>query len=513
LNYSYTLPYGTTALPTIEYEKGHIGQTVTTTPDGVNGNYIITVTSESGNVTNNYIIGFSVEPSNNSALAGITVNDENITGFDAQIFEYKVILPYGTTQVPVINYVAGDSVQNIVVTQANTLSDTAIIVVAAENGINRTTYRVSFEINLSDNAYLADILIGGEPLRTIATGFVADINFNSEEFYYNVTLPYGTTSIPEIEWVGQIADYNTIQYFEGNLDDLSSRILVVSQDLSNTNEYFITFVVAKSNNSRLNDILVNGVSIDGFNSDTLAYHIKYPVGTSYDQLATAEDITYILGEEHQTVVKTRTSDNTIIITVTAQDGVSQSVYVITQEILLSNNALLTDILVNNISLDGFSPQIFNYEYVLPFGTSQVPDLAYVKAEEFQIVDITKGFVNEHSYIYVTAEDGTTTNVYSVLFKVSGENPGDMPGVDDICLTYRGDGIWQASSRRNSVGIVIYSTGGALVYKSDVTVADPNDDLCSGSVGIQFRIPVKGVFVYSFIYNNKRIIDSKKAINR
>ncbi|MDR3327829.1 MAG: hypothetical protein LBT04_06890 [Prevotellaceae bacterium] len=513
LNYSYTLPYGTTVLPSIEYEKGHIGQTVAITPAGVNGDCIITVTSESGNVINSYTISFSVEPSNNSALRGITVDGENIAGFDAQILEYKVSLPYGTTRVPVINCVVGDSVQNIVVTQANTLSDTAVIVVTAQNGINRTTYRVSFEINLSNNACLADILISGEPLRTVATGFVADINFNSEEFYYNVTLPYGTTSIPEIEWIGQVADYDIIQYFEGNLDALSSRILVVSQDLSNTNEYFITFAVAKSNNSRLNDILVNGVSINGFNSDTLAYHIKYPVGTPYDMLATAESITYILGEEHQTVIKTQTSDNTIIITVTAQDGVSQSVYIITQEILLANNAYLADILVNNVSLDGFSPQIFDYEYVLPFGTSQVPNLAYIKAEEAQTVDITKGFVNERSYIYVTAEDGITSNVYSVLFKVSGDNPGDMPSPDDVCLTYRGDGIWQASSRRNSVSIVVYSTGGALMYKSNVIVADPNDDLCSGSVGTQFRVHLKGVFVYSFIYNNKRTIESKKAINR
>lgn len=515
MNYTYSLPFGTTALPQVEYEKGHAGQTVTVEPNGVRGVYKINVTSESGEATNQYTIAFSVEKSNDASLYGIKVDGMAIIGFNSEIYEYTVDLPYGTTNVPTVTATAKDNTQTIVITPATTLADTTVITVTAEDGTTVRTYKVSFKILKSSNAYLADILIDGEPLRVNASNHKASIDFAKTEYWYNVMMPYATTTAPVVTWLPDVADYDTI-YIEqnGGLEDtIDVKITVVSQDLSTTNEYFLTVFKEKSNNSRLADIRINGNTISGFHSDTLFYHIQHPVHSDPETVwITPSQVAWSLGEEHQTASIAESENHTLIITVTAQDGVSTTIYVITQERLLSDNALLADLKVGGVSLQDFQPEKFDYIYMLPFASVQVLEVDYLKGEEEQTVDVAKGFVNEKTFVYVTAEDGKTTNTYSVLFKVSEDNPGEIPTAEDVCFSRLGDQIWKATSKRNNVEIAIYDRAGRLIFRADVPLSDPNDELCQSSTFVSIPIMQSGVYVYSFIYNKKRVIFSGKFVN-
>ena len=110
---------------------------------------------------------------------------------------------------------------------------------------------------LSDNALLENIFIGGVALTQKAETFKADEDFAPENFSYNIGLPFGTTVLPEITWVAQVADYDTIYLTKQAMCNGICTITVVSQDKMNTHEYELTFSVVKSNNNSLQDLLVD----------------------------------------------------------------------------------------------------------------------------------------------------------------------------------------------------------------------------------------------------------------
>lgn len=507
--YSYLLPHGTTTLPVINYTKGHPGEVVNVVSNGVNGIYQIIVTSESGQVTNTYSISFSVEPSHDANLGNILNNGSTLTGFDPLIYRYTITLPYGTTTLPVISYEAGDNGQTIVMNAASTPNDTTIIVVTAEDGIVTATYYITYVVALSDNALLDMIFINGEAIIMQANRFTADSDFDSEDFYYNITLPYGTTTMPTITWRGQVADYTSIELTFDSIPGTAT-ITVTSQDGMVINDYILFFFIKKSDNAYLADLTIDGVTVPGFAPDSMTYHIVYPVGTDPNTLPDVPNIGYTPGEANQTVTITN-QDGAIVVTVVAEDGVTTFSYVITFEILKSDNALLADLLVNGVSIDGFEPTRFEYEYLLPFGSSVVPELTYVKGEPSQTVDVMMGFINDYSNVYVTAEDGTEVT-YSVYFRVSTDNPGEVPTSDDVALNFLGNGTWRASTTRNNVVIRIYTATGVLIKDSSVPVAGPNEDIHQpDATGVDFHTEKTGsIYVYAFFYEKKRLKTGKIA---
>lgn len=507
--YSYMLPNGTTTLPTIVYTKGHPGEVVNVVSNGVRGVYQIIVTSESGRFTNTYSIAFSVEPSHDANLGNILNNGSSLTGFDPYIYNYTITLPYGTTTLPVMSYAAGEPNQTINMVSAVTPNDTTIITVVAEDGVTTAIYYITYVVALSDNALLDMIFINGEALITNANSYTADSNFDPEDFYYNISLPYGTTTMPTITWRGQVADYTSIVLTFDTIPGTAT-ITVTSQDGLVINDYSLFFDIRKSSYAYLADLTIDGVTVPGFAPDSMSYHIVYPIGTDPNTLPDVANIGYVLGEAGQTVTITN-QDGAIVVTVVAEDGISTFSYVITFEILKSDNALLADLLVNGVSLDGFEPTRFEYEYLLPFGSSVVPELTYVKGEPSQLVDVQMGFVNDYSYVYVTAEDGTEVT-YAVFFRVSTDNPGDIPTADDVAFNYLGNGTWRASTTRNNVEVRVYSATGAILWSSSVPVADPNEDIHQpDATGVNFQAGKEGkIYVYGFFYEKKRLLTGKIA---
>ncbi|MDR1544425.1 MAG: hypothetical protein LBS50_08490 [Prevotellaceae bacterium] len=516
-NYQYVLPFGTTELPQIAYEKGHPNQTVITADNGVSGDYTFTVTSENGANTNVYTVSFSVAPSPNPYLANIFANNTEIAGFIPEVLEYQVIVIYGTATVPTITWTLENEYQTVEPTFAATLADTTFLLVTAQDGIHTATYKIYFEVKKSNNALLRDIKIDGEIVAINARNHKSNYDFASQQFDYEIILPYGTEILPEITWEGQIqiTDYHSIIYDDSGIDGATGTVTieVTSQDESTTNLYILTFSVAKSDNSKLDDILLKEVSLSDFDADTLFYTIYYPIGTAESELLTAADVVGVKSDPNQTVNVSEVENHIIVITVTAQDGVSTTVYVIEQVILKSDNALLANILIDDVPLKDFSPTKFKYVYKLPFGVAEVPDIKYVKSEETQEVEISAPrYVNDTTFIWVTAEDGITENIYKIFFEVSDENPGETPTAADVCFSIYSyaDGVYKASTTKNNVSIVIFDTSGRLVHKANIPLSDPNDDLCSGEVGVKFNFGLrKGqIYIYTFIYNGKKRIVTK-----
>ena len=514
LIYNHTFPHTATDF-TVDYAKAHAGQNIAVENNGIFNNYKITVTSESGNFTNQYIINFNVEPSPYAYLESIFSDGILIQNFFPEALEYKLILPYGTQNVPNITYISGNIAQNIILANAATLNDTTFISITAENGVNQNIYKISFETILLNNALLDNIFINGEPLRTDAANFTADKDFNSQISDYEVILPFSTTEFPAVGWIGQVADYHSINFINNGFDDISV-IEIISQNQRVINEYSIKFAVALSSNSALRSISLNGKLLSGFNSEILHYTIEYPIGTQISEIINSENaVGFVKGDEHQNVAVNIEDDNTIVIIVTAQNG-SWRVYVIEQIILKSSNAFLADIVIGNEPLrinansfhadKNFDPNIFEYEITLPFKDTDILNFDGIKQEEGQTIECIKKPIDYTSTIIVTAEDGKMENIYKIKFVNSGISTDAVPTKENTCFTLY-DGICKFTTNRNNVSVLIFDLMGRLVFNSNVQLTIPENNLCESEIGVTFQNAKKGqIYIYMFLHNSKTKID-------
>ncbi len=507
--YNVMLPIGATQLPVITIEAGDAYQTISVDSAGLTSPYVISVTAENGN-EQSYTINFTVEKSHDATLQSILVDGELLTGFDYEIYNYVVQVPYGSVDVPVVSYVASQpDIQTVTLVSATSLSDTTYITVVAEDDTTSIVYKVSFEITKSSNAQLSAIRVGGELISMQASGFVADNDFDKDDYIYYITFPYGTEVLPEITWDGVVADYESIT-IKGDTVRGQSIITVVSQDRYYVNDYVLNFDVKLSDDAQLKSLNIGDDLLSDFDTNNYAYLIQFPIGTDTLDLPTVEDVVFEKMLESQTVVVEQSNPTEIVVTVTAENGTTINVYVINFEILLSDNSYLSSILVDGIEIDGFSPTIFDYTYYLYKGAS-MPTFEGVKAEESQIIEYIISPVGEMSHIYVDAEDGSFSE-YRILFTYSSINTGDVPSSSDVAWTDLGNGRYQASTIRNNVTVMIYNSQGLRIMSEAVGIVDANEDLSSshdGGTVLQFSNS-NLFYIYVFVYDNQ-VISSGKFI--
>lgn len=105
------------------------------------------------NIVNSHI------PSSNALLSSLTVNGSLISGFNPNTTEYYMQIALGS-RMPNVGAVAEDTFATVVITQAQSLSGNASVMVTAENGTTRN-YIVHFtaiKVNIS-NPVVTDVLL------------------------------------------------------------------------------------------------------------------------------------------------------------------------------------------------------------------------------------------------------------------------------------------------------------------------------------------------------------------
>ncbi len=496
LSYNYVLPYGTTELPVVEVEASEpTWQKINQQPGGVNGDYIIHVLAEDGITEREYVIHFSVAKSNNALLKDLLVAGQSLDGFDGETFVYTYPLPYGSASVLAVEGVKMMDTQTIEITQAATPADTTYLVVTAEDGITNNTYKVVWEVEKSSNANLQMIYYNGIEVP----------DFDPENTYYeNIELPYGTTEKPVIEWIQGDKD----QTVSVEQTENGAIVKVVAQD-GTVNEYQLTFVIAKSDENRLKNLFVNGVSVPNFNPDSTRYEVIYPFGTLESELATIEDVTYEVFDPIEDVLLL-SSEDVLLVRVTAENG-SVRVYEITQTIALSDNTRLDDILINGESIPGFDPDVLGYVYWLPYGSASVPsDITYVSSDTTQTISMSINQLGELTKIYVTAQDGTEA-IYTIQFNVDDFDPSTTPTAENVCVTSRADNSWKFTTNCNNVVLYLSTLDGKVIMKVHLPLVDPNvKEICSEEAnGFIFDQALDRVVAYYFVHQNKTIVKSGK----
>ena len=495
LEYTYVLENGVESHPVVNPIPMDDYQKIEVDDSGVFGDYKIYVTAQNGN-RQVYVIHFGVEKSKDATLTDILADGESIPNYDSEIFDYTVILPYGSTRVPIVTYVSPNpKLQTITVSQAKSLTDTTTIVVVAEEETISNTYRIAYKVEESSNASLGGIYLDG----TLLEGFDND---NAE---YYVSLPYGTENLPEVTVVQGDEDQNVTITTEG----LETSVLVVSQNGLNMSEFVIYYTIDKNSENRLKSLLWKGKKISDFDPLVGEYLISFPAGTEPDAFPKVEEITYEVFDSTEVVTVSESNGN-IIVTVVAENG-DIRIYAIASEVLLSDDTHLEGIYIDGVLIKDFDPDQLEYVYKLPFGTVVAPtDITYIAGSDKQEVIIAENPITEPTQIFVTAEDGTTVE-YRIHYEVSTFNPTTIPTENNVCITSLPGGKWRFTTDCNMVNIMLSTLDGKVFFNEKIDLVNPNCyDLCSEDAeGVVYAPVDDRVIVYFFVYNNKTIIKGGK----
>ena len=421
----YSLGENATAIPTIEAMRGAgsltnakgttksfpgrklSGNEITIVPGDLNNTpTVITVKAEDNSSTTTYRIQFQKAASSNAKLAGISVNGEALTGFSATKYNYSVDLPYGTTAAPVVAAEGQEDAQVINITQPTSVNGTATIKVTAANKTATQTYTINFKVGLLADNELQDILVNGKSIP----------GFNPSQTIYKVSLPVGTTQMPTVTYVSKYpaGEQTVVATAPSIIDGGQYTLAVTTPGNQIAKVYKLNFKLEESSYTYLNTLQVAGGYITNFQPDNFTYYINLPLGTT-----AIPDITYTVGDEFQTVAVTPLGagvlDGTVRVTVTAGNG-DQSVYKLVFSTEKSDRSTLNNIFIGGVALEGFSQDVTSYNYVLPVGTTNLPEITWEQGDEFQTVTPTYAGTNGKSRITVTAGDGSTT-IYIISFSV------------------------------------------------------------------------------------------------
>lgn len=401
-DYTVEVPVGE-EIPVITYQKGDAFQKVEEIEEG--NVYKLVVTAENGD-TFTYSITFSTNYTSNSSLAGITLDGELIEKFSSDKFDYNITLPVGTRNLPEIGVISGADGQDVQI-RTNGVNGVAEIVVTADDGVTKSTYTIAFSVKLSEVATLLDILLDGVSLE----GFQAD------KTEYTVNLPVGTRTWPIVSWVAG-DEYQTITPSEEEINMYNKvvKITTLAEDGINSKTYTVNLVVEKSDNDKLKDIQLDNLSLEEFKPENNSYKVELPVGTTE-----YPTVTYTEGDEYQTInTEVSEAGDKVTIKVQAENG-NERTYTVEFVILHSSNADLSAIYVNYELIEGFTPAVTEYNYVLPYGSTELPEVTYDMAETWQVVTVEENGVNGDYKINVLAEDGKSSKTYIIHFSVAKSN--------------------------------------------------------------------------------------------
>ncbi len=290
----------------------------------------VIVTAEDGVTTQTYNVNLlCFILSDDASLSGLSVNGTPLTGFHTDTLEYNVVLPYGTTTVPLVTYATTDAGANGNVTPAGTIPGTTTIDVTAENGTSLMTYIINFTVALNNDAQLLDIAINGSTI----------IGFSPSVYVYNVELAYNEP-IPGLTALG-IDPNAVVSITHATQAGETTIIVVLAEDGITTLTYFVNWTeAAPSNDATLDSLMTDfGYFCMISGTDTLAAMTIGDVDENAYSLTVGADFASLVNliaipnDANASVVKTGSATvapyGVIVITVTAQDGVTQEVYTIT----------------------------------------------------------------------------------------------------------------------------------------------------------------------------------------
>lgn len=352
--------------------------------------YLLDVFGEAG--SNHYYV--NRQASDNALLSAIYIDGAPLAEFYESTFTYQLTAP----NLPAITAVAAEP-NALVHTALFQQDDTHFVVfiqVTAPNGYTKQGYTVAINIRtLRSTALLSDIRANN----------VSIDGFSPTLFTYGISLSAGATmpTFKAITADGATATATTTE--QGRLTTITYE--VISEDGKEDNTYYVVVEKQQSDICTLDAIYLDGLPLEGFDTNTFQYDVALPAGTTLPEVtATASDPAATL----QITVDTVRLHATITVTAENKD---QKTYYIYFTIAKSTDATLSGIFTDGTLIANFDPMTLDYTVNVPFGAA-MPVLTATATDPNAQVVITK--VDALHYdIVVTAEDGQTTLTYTVTF--------------------------------------------------------------------------------------------------
>lgn len=293
-----------------------------------------------------------------------------------------------------------------------------------------------------DNLIIKEV--GGSTVTATLSDMTIDAGtlvpaFDENTFDYTATLPAGTTVTPTITATaaeaGSIVDIaNAADVTSATEADRTSTVTVTGEDGTTINVYTIVFDVAASNDATLSDLSLSVGTLDpAFDAATMAYTAVLPYGTAAAPTVTATatnanatvDVT-----DAADVMSASEADRTTTIVVTAEDGSTTETYTIVFSIAPNSDATLSALSLSEGTLvPDFDAATTAYTAELPAGTTATPAVTATATDAnagvvvTDAADVTSSVIADRTTtIVVTAEDGTTTETYSIVFSVIDDTP-------------------------------------------------------------------------------------------
>lgn len=413
------------------------GQTLVTSIQEVEGGveYTAVVTAENGVDKNTYKITVKRPMSNIATLDSILLDDVMVEGFAPTTMVYDVTLPVPAVKtaepkMPNITYAVGHPGQKVTVEQLGTLNgDQTILAVESEDRSTTELYYLTIASQKSSCADLTGITVNGKPVDHFETGrHFYSTSLNTEDIVIDYTADDRFLRVEHI--VDTVIPHHELKY----------TLHVVAEDGS-TSDYMIEiYIENQSNDAKLANITLDGKNFEDFEralNEDLAfdpannnYIINLPSGTTIVPEVSAQ--LKIDGQTVEIIHKVNPETNftdSILLEVTAVDGVEKNTYTLKFLVPLSQNADLSMIFLDGDSLKNFDPTYYFYQVELPVGVHTMPEVAVQKGEAGQTIkDIVIDQDKLQATIKVLAEDKTVReNTYVVVFHLtqSEEDKLDM----------------------------------------------------------------------------------------
>lgn len=420
-------------LTAVESEPEQSIVTTQTTAAGEIVVYTSVVTAENGD-KRTYKMTVRRPRSDNAFLAGILLDSVLVENFDPATLTYTVVLPTPAVkvtqpQMPSLTYVVGQTGQTVELTPGELNGNDTEIIVTSEDGVHTNTYFVSIQAQPSACVDLTGITVNG----------VAVEQFEPGRHFYLQSL---TTNNIEIDYLSDDR-FQTVTILKDTIRENHEYRFTLNVKAENGDEanYEVTiYLENQSNDAKLANITLDGKNFEDFEralNEDLAfdpannnYIINLPSGTTIVPEVSAQ--LKIDGQTVEIIHKVNPETNftdSILLEVTAVDGVEKNTYTLKFLVPLSQNADLSMIFLDGDSLKNFDPTYYFYQVELPVGVHTMPEVAVQKGEAGQTIkDIVIDQDKLQATIKVLAEDKTVReNTYVVVFHLtqSEEDKLDM----------------------------------------------------------------------------------------
>ncbi|WP_176461273.1 T9SS type A sorting domain-containing protein [Lutibacter agarilyticus] len=351
-------------------------------------------------------------PEEDASLSDLLVDGNTISTFSPITLDYNVFLPSETTIAPTITATTTHGLATTVITQATGLPGSATVVVTSEDTLNEKIYTVSF------------ILAGpnvGAPTPTQAQTEVISV-------FSQITNDFADPNPTITSHYADIANTNYNPNWGGGsgnvvIESLAGDVVLKYPNLNyqgtalgshtdvGTMEYLhIDFWTDAGTSLR--------ISIISVTTGEVAYDIDAALGT----LPQGQWVGIDVPLSYLTDVNANFDFN--IKELKFDEGIGQTfyfdnLYFWKTPVDSATDTTLSDLTVDGSTLTGFNASTLTYDVILPKGTTVVPTVVGTTTQGSPATAVTSnaGSLPGSSTILVTAQDGSTTETYTVNFTV------------------------------------------------------------------------------------------------